>query len=143
MALLLVLLDLIDQEGEASRCLLAREKHVGRVYHNLEDEKLVPRHLLEEELQETPEDVLHSLELELLLHAEVADVTLESESLLEPSAQAVAVDESHATLALARLDEGTLSAETYPALFDKLVCPIIHNLFCCLGHIAISVSVGC
>ena len=58
----------------------------------------------------------------------MADVTLQTQSLLKPSAQTVTVHIGHATLALTWLDKGSISTETDPALLDKLRLPYCHYL---------------
>ena len=64
----------------------------------------------------------------MLLDTEVANVTLQTQSLLQPSAQTVAVDIGHATLALTWLDKWPISTQTDSALLDELSLSDCHYL---------------
>ena len=73
-------------------------------------------------------DFFGFLQLELLLNTEVANVTLQTQSLLQPSAQTVAVNIGHAPLALTWLDKWPIPTQADPALLDELSLSNCHYL---------------
>ena len=108
--------ELVQKEAVASGCLLAGEDHVGGVDHHFEDEELVSRQLLHEQLAQVFHNVAEAFQVEGLLDSEVTELTLQRQPRFEPPAQTRAVNVGHAALAVARLNQGTASAEAYATL---------------------------